>query len=285
MKKLFLTLSLVAVSSFFYKCTQVEYLETPRVEPVFSEQAQEWGNLFAESLTATAKQIRKQEIKLSDRSAVIAVSQNTTWNTFEQKGLVTSDQRISFANARTTREVAEPVSLAQVLESDKLTVAQRDVLELIEDARAESDSYIEFSNRLATINNDIFVNVPEEEQAFLYSVTSMLYFGLEAMNELVKQAILPGNPERGNITLAHLELGIQSAMASEESGGSSWWDDWGKCAAGIVGGAGSGALAGAGVGGAGCTVVLPIIGTVACGVVGGVVGGVSGGLLGAVAGC
>jgi hypothetical protein len=64
-----------------------------------------------------------------------------------------------------------------------------------------------------------------------------------------------------------------------------WWDSWGKCAAGTVGGAGLGALAGAGVGGAGCTVVLPIIGTVACGTVGGVVGGVSGALAGAAASC
>lgn len=64
-----------------------------------------------------------------------------------------------------------------------------------------------------------------------------------------------------------------------------WWDSWGKCAADIVGGIGSGGLGGAAVGGVGCTVVLPIIGTVACGVVGGVIGGVSGGLLGAVVGC
>lgn len=63
----------------------------------------------------------------------------------------------------------------------------------------------------------------------------------------------------------------------------SWWDDLGKCAAGIIGGTGSGA--GAGYGGAGCTVVLPGIGTVACGVVGGIVGSISGRLLGAVAGC
>ncbi|MTI89256.1 MAG: bacteriocin [Balneolaceae bacterium] len=64
-----------------------------------------------------------------------------------------------------------------------------------------------------------------------------------------------------------------------------WWDSWGRCAAGTLGGAGLGALSGAGVGGAGCTVVLPIVGTVACGTVGGVVGGVSGALAGAAAAC
>lgn len=64
-----------------------------------------------------------------------------------------------------------------------------------------------------------------------------------------------------------------------------WWDSWGKCAAGIIGGAGSVgvgyALAGAGAG----TVVLPVVGTVSVAVVAGVVGAVFGGLAGAAAAC
>lgn len=64
-----------------------------------------------------------------------------------------------------------------------------------------------------------------------------------------------------------------------------WWKCWGKCAAGIVGGAGVAGLGGAFLGGAGCTMVVPIIGTVACGVVGGIAGAVFGGLGGAAAAC
>lgn len=64
-----------------------------------------------------------------------------------------------------------------------------------------------------------------------------------------------------------------------------WWDSWGKCAAGIIGGAGSVgigyALAGAGAG----TVVLPVVGTVSVAVVAGVAGAVFGGLAGAAAAC
>ena len=66
---------------------------------------------------------------------------------------------------------------------------------------------------------------------------------------------------------------------------SGWWDCWGRCAAGIVGGAGLGALGGAAVAGGGSTVVLPIVGTVACGTVGAVAGGVFGGLAGASQSC
>ena len=65
----------------------------------------------------------------------------------------------------------------------------------------------------------------------------------------------------------------------------SWWSSWGKCAAGIVGGAGSvglgGFLGGAAVG----TVTLPVVGTVSGAVVGGVGGAIFGGLAGAASAC
>ncbi|WP_206367940.1 hypothetical protein [Sphingobacterium chungjuense] len=65
----------------------------------------------------------------------------------------------------------------------------------------------------------------------------------------------------------------------------SWWDDWGKCAASIAGGAVTGAttlgLAGAAVG----TVAMPVVGTVSAGAVGAIAGGVGGALTGAAAGC
>ena len=64
-----------------------------------------------------------------------------------------------------------------------------------------------------------------------------------------------------------------------------WWKSWGKCAAGIVGGAGSvglgGFLGGAAVG----TVTLPVVGTVSAAVVGGVGGAIFGGLAGAASAC
>ena len=55
-----------------------------------------------------------------------------------------------------------------------------------------------------------------------------------------------------------------------------WWCRWGKCAAGILGGAGLGALDGAAAGS-----ILPGLGTVA----GGIIGGIAGGLVGGAAAC
>lgn len=66
---------------------------------------------------------------------------------------------------------------------------------------------------------------------------------------------------------------------------SGWWQCWGKCVAGILGGAATGALtfgfAGAAVG----TITLPVVGTVSAGTVGAVAGGVAGGLTGATTSC
>jgi hypothetical protein len=57
---------------------------------------------------------------------------------------------------------------------------------------------------------------------------------------------------------------------------SDWWNDWGKCAAGVIGSTGTGLLGGAAIGTA-----VPVIGTVA----GGIIGALSGGLTGAATFC
>ena len=72
------------------------------------------------------------------------------------------------------------------------------------------------------------------------------------------------------------ESGFEMKSDDDECDG--WWSCWGKCTAAVLGGTGTGALAGAVVPAAGCTLVLPGIGTVACGAVGAIVGGVSGAL-------
>lgn len=64
-----------------------------------------------------------------------------------------------------------------------------------------------------------------------------------------------------------------------------WWDDWGKCAAGIVGSAiTTGATLGLG-GAAVGTVALPVVGTVSGAAVGAVAGAIGGALVGAATFC
>jgi len=74
-----------------------------------------------------------------------------------------------------------------------------------------------------------------------------------------------------------------SILKEEECDG--WWACWGKCVAGTVGSSLAAATAGALGPAATCTLVVPLIGTVACGTVGGIIGGVSGALTGAATFC
>ena len=278
MKKYILIISLIVMSPILYMCSQVEYVDLPKVEPVFSEQAQEWGELFAETLTTTAKEVRRQQIELSDREAVEKVSRNITLDILENKGWIAADDSDFNARVRSSSEVETqlPVPLSELLASDELTETQRGVLQRIEEARLSSDSYGEFSNRLATINNEIPAIVPKEEQALLFSVTSILYYGLEAMNDLVDQGLLPGHPEREDIILSQSKSGFSSVMARRRPPRFRWWRRWGRCVAGTLGGLGAGLLNGAVAGAA-----ISWLGSVA----GGIIGGVSGGLTGAATFC
>ncbi|MFF1995369.1 Blp family class II bacteriocin [Bacillus mycoides] len=74
--------------------------------------------------------------------------------------------------------------------------------------------------------------------------------------------------------MENLQMLTEKELMEIEAGG--WWNSWGKCVAGTVGGAGTGGLGGAGIGSA-----VPGIGTA----IGAGVGGVSGALTGAAASC
>lgn len=109
---------------------------------------------------------------------------------------------------------------------------------------------------------------------------------------------LPLTVSRGKRGLTHLRyefvspsvVRVAPTLDTQDRPGDSpanygWWKDWGKCAAGIVGGASTGATTG-GLGGAAVgTVTVPILGSVPGAAVGAAGGGIGGGLTGAVAAC
>lgn len=101
------------------------------------------------------------------------------------------------------------------------------------------------------------------------------------------------NKERLLLYITSYKVGIQFVVnnidiikeRSNYSGARGWWTKWGKCAAGVLGGAGTGALT-FGLGGAAVgTVTVPVLGTISAGLVGAVGGGIAGGLTGAAEYC
>jgi hypothetical protein len=79
-----------------------------------------------------------------------------------------------------------------------------------------------------------------------------------------------------SIEFINNNLDIIAYQNSQLKSTQGWWGSWGRCAAGIVGGAGLGALGGGAAGS-----VIPVLGTTA----GLIVGGIAGGLSGAAASC
>ena len=123
---------------------------------------------------------------------------------------------------------------------------------------------VEYLSKIATLKNDIYSYdlSTSEKEILLNKIT----FIEEMVNYMSSK---------------YLDSEVIQANAKKDS----WWSSWGKCAAGILGGAGTGALT-FGLGGAAVgTVTLPVVGTVAAGAVGAIGGAIAGGLTGAAASC
>lgn len=126
----------------------------------------------------------------------------------------------------------------------------------VDEARQTSVSFVAFQTELAEIRSDVIA----EDWSARDTENALAYIALldSSMEFLRDHAALAGAPMSNSARMHH------------------WWDSWGKCAAGVVGGGILGGLTGAGAGS-----VVPAIGTAA----GGVAGAIGGGLSGAAAAC
>ena len=188
-------LTVFLVSFLFLKCEQ-ELIKLPDneiTELTFPNEINEWGKSFAASLNcATVEAMQNKQLKNANISSLGSVN----YEKFD--------------------EFNSSVS--------KFSKKQLKILGKIAKAKNKSKSYIAFSRKLAKINNEIYDNVPEDEQDKLLYITSALYYGLKEINNLVRDGVLPGNPEGEGITLSSL-VRLKSANAEEDPDENSWWND------------------------------------------------------------
>ena len=229
MKKILFIITILLVSTTLYMCTADGFSNTEttsKIEPIFSENALEWGNLFGENMIYITKKLKNDKKNFKNRTQLNEFFLKNTTNFYNKNG-EGKLKNFKKNNSNLTREDIGDIISKNI---KPLTENQKRVLKQIAEARNKSKSYIEFSNKLATINNNIYSTVPKNEQKRLFFVTSSLYFGLKAMNEMAKQGIIPGKPEgvENRLTLARLGLGLNLAFAQSESDppstDSSWWD-------------------------------------------------------------
>jgi len=195
MKNKVIFLTAFMVSFLFLKCEQ-EPIESPKndiIESTFPNEINEWGKSFAANLNcATIEAKQNQQLKNVNISSHVSV------------------------NYEKIDEFNSSVS--------KFSKKQLEILGKIAKAKNKSKSYIAFSKRLAKINNEIHKNVPKNEQDRLFYITSALYYGLKEINNLVRDGVLPGNPEGEGLTLSSL-VRLKCANTEEDPEESSWWND------------------------------------------------------------
>lgn len=137
------------------------------------------------------------------------------------------------------------------------------------------------------ITNDIDWNIshartPQEFEEMMVELKDEIVSSYAPENRQ-KEALALVATMSSSVNFINKNLDLFEINHSLKSGG--WWKRWGRCAASIIGGAGTVAL-GAGLAGAGAgTIALPVIGTVAVGTAAAITGAVVGAIGGAAAGC
>lgn len=181
----------------FFSCTDdrgIDIKNTLEIEPVFSEKDMQWGNLFAKNLFYINKKIKNENIDFKTISQLHSYAQKKSLEFFSNNNLKKSNK--PFID-KESMNFSKRSSIGEIFKKNlnKLTDNQKEVFELIARARQKSSSYLEFSNKLATINNSIYSSIPVEEQKTLFFVTSTLHYGLKAMNDMAREGIISGASE------------------------------------------------------------------------------------------
>jgi len=163
---------------------------------------------------------------------------------------------------------------ARTNEDLNLSVQANQFVSLIKESSTSSKHLKAYKEKLTTIDEDISSSgLAKEEKNILrvqiISLQTSLTFVAANFDLFHPEAI-----SNGRSTGCDDNQCTDEEQISEES--ESWWDDWGKCAAGTIGGVLTGGLGGAAIGSA-----VPVVGTIT----GGVVGAIGGGLTGAAAAC
>jgi hypothetical protein len=160
-------------------------------------------------------------------------------------------------------------------------------LATIKDAEV-SQKLVEFSKTSANENDYLFKLSNLKTEIYSYSINAadkqILMNKIVFIERLVKYMESKAkNAENKKGSSAGINA--KADPKNPPATGCNWWCSWGKCTAGILGGAGTGALT-FGLGGAAVgTATFPIVGTVSLGAVGAIGGAIAGGLTGAAASC
>ena len=207
----------------------------------------ELASLVKSNLKSIGQNLREHNATFNSRDFVI----NSAHQNFSEGNEVYDAFLIGYENSYNN------LSLKRYLKSDCINK----VIEEIEVAIINSDNSSDFTDYLQAKFEEVYAsNIKTEDKDFLLHYIILNKTSVEFISN--------------NLDL--ISSNSKNLKTEDDEDDEGWWNSWGRCAAGTLGGVGLGALSGAAAGS-----VVPLIGTK----VGLIVGGISGGLTGAAAAC
>lgn len=245
--KLFAFMAILLGTTLFISCNKNESISEPEIETDYSE----LSVLLKNSLEDIGQNLRNQNATFKSHNDVIWAAEQYFAN----------DVKTYDAFSTTYDKVTNNSNLKSTVYNEVISK----VLDEIELGLLNSNSSNEFVNFLEEKFDEISkseLQIENKKSLLQYIISYKT--AIEFIND--------------NVDILTPDGQLKSVQAK-------WWDNWGKCAASILGGAGTGALT-FGLGGAAVgTIALPVIGTVSAGTVGAIGGAIAGGLTGAAASC
>lgn len=191
MKKIFVLLGMIVI--LLSQCSENdEMVFDNEISSGFSKQADEYGKLVASHIREIVREAyNSEEIEFITSREQINQLVRTVGEKLPIHELSRSS-KLPFDHM--TKE--QIVEMAQKVKS--LSNEQLEVIEMISNAKRESNSAGEFSQKLLDIKEYIKENVLEIEQERLLMVVSALYFSLKEVEALVSEGYLPGEYSRSS---------------------------------------------------------------------------------------
>ncbi|REE02102.1 glycine zipper family protein [Marinoscillum furvescens] len=260
MKKSYLLTLLILIISF--SCQEQENA----IEPTIDYEA--FSSELKSNLNQIATQMRSNQSDFSNAEMVSKIASGMLQMNYK------NDQRIleTFSNGYSRSASIVGLHTNARISSEQIYFSEFDynLITKVNDLWVSSSSPTHYKNQLTELLEEVDladVEINEKEQAIIYLTSQLVAVDFIIDNyDLISPLEVKSNGRSAQ----------DNCQPSKPECEESWWDSWGKCAVGTVGGAGTGLLAGGAAGS-----LIPFIGTTA----GAVVGAISGGLTGAATFC
>ena len=200
--------SVVSLGLFMQSCNKEDiWDEIPNEKTNFPVYAEEYGKSVAREIHNMVENLNRMGIDYSNADKSVDFQEQFYKDLYKVNPIMANNRDMINSLLQ-----IDPVVFAEKIRN--LTDIQIEFIQRIIKECEKSVSYQDLSNRLMSVNQDIYSHVPEIEQERLFNITAVLYYGINEVQNLEKQGQMMPTPH--NNTQLRLKSG-------SESGGSGGW--------------------------------------------------------------